>query len=221
MSLLLFFSQFLLNLCLGSVSDSWTEPRHAGVEHHRVVQPGIMTRELMKVWPQSVIRELLVSKEGAFGVFSIDPEKRHFCWIPIVITMSDSPQRYGNFGNIHHGSLVRKLLMDTIHEHFILRAAPCVVTYVQIPDISPANVTDILKPQKNSEETAPMLDEEHKAVMLVKESETFSACLLAGTKETGLDHHVLKPVEASSSLGVSFDWKFKISGEERVLPGSR
>lgn len=111
--------------------------------------------------------------------------------------------------------------MDTIHEHFIRRAAPCVVAYVQIPDISPTNVTNILKPQKNGEETAPMLDEEHEAVMLIKESETFSACLLAGTKETGLDHHVLKPVEASSSLRVSFDWKFKISGEERVLPGSR
>ena len=91
MSMLLFFRQFLLNLCLCLVSDSWTKPRHAGVEHHRVVQPGIMTREMMKVWPHSVVCDLLVGKEGTFRVFSIDPEKRHFCWIPNVITLSDPP----------------------------------------------------------------------------------------------------------------------------------
>ena len=64
-----------------------------------------------------------------------------------------------------------------------------------------------------------MFDKEHEAVMLVKESETLGTCLPAGTKETGMDHHVLESIEARSSLGVSFDWELEASGEERVLPG--
>lgn len=110
--------------------------------------------------------------------------------------------------------------MDAIHPHFIRPDAFGPPAYVQLPDIASANVTDVLKPQKNGEETASMFDKEHEDVELVIESETLSTRLLARTKETGMDHQILETLEAKSSLHVSSDWELETSGKDRVLPGS-
>ena len=72
-------------------------------------------------------------------------------------------------------------------------------------DIASADVTDVVKPHENGEETATMFDGELEAVVLIEESKTLFACLMAGTKETGMDHDVLKTVKASSSFGVPFN----------------
>ena len=98
--------------------------------------------------------------------------------------------------------------------HLILPAALFSEAYVQVPNISSADVTDVLKPQDNGEETAPMFDEENEAVQLVKESETLGAGLLAGTKQAGVDHYALETVEASRPLGVTLDWEVATSGED-------
>lgn len=206
--------RFLLNLCLGLMSGFWTEPRLAGVENHGVLQPIVMTSKVMEIRFRPVVCELQVGEEGPFRVFSIHPEERRFSWILEVMALPDPPQRLGDFGNVHHGSLVRKLLMDTIHEHLILPAALGSEAYVQMPDVSSADVTDVVKPQENGEETATMFDEEHEAVVLVKESETLGARLNAGTKETGMDHYVLETVKTSSSLGVSSDREVATSRED-------
>lgn len=100
----------------------------------------------MKIRPSSVGCVLPVGEEGLVLIFSINPEERQFFQIPELVTLPDHPQCSGRFGNIHHGSLVRKLLMDTIHPHRVPEAAVGSVAYVQMSDISPANVTDVLKP---------------------------------------------------------------------------
>lgn len=110
--------------------------------------------------------------------------------------------------------------MDAIHPHFVRPDAFSPPAYVQSPDIAPANVTNVLEPQKNGEETASMFDKEHKDVELIVEGETLSTRLLAGTKETGMDHQVLETLEASNSLHVSSDWELETSEEDRVVPGS-
>ena len=109
--------------------------------------------------------------------------------------------------------------MDGIHEELVIVAALAFVAYVQLPDVSPTNATNVVKPQIDGEETAPMFDEKLEAVFLVEESETLIAYLNACTKETGMDHHVLETIEASDSLGVSFGWALETSREERVLVG--
>ena len=76
---------------------------------------------------------------------------------------------------------------------------------MQMPDIASTDVTDVMKPHENGEETATMFDRELEAVVLIKENKTLCACLMADTKETGIDHNVLKTVKARSSFGVPFD----------------
>ena len=123
-----------------------------------------MTKKRTKIRRPSVVVVLQVSAEGAFRTFSNDSEDRRFFWIVDEVTLSDPPQRFGVLGNVHHGSLVRKLCMDTVHIRFILPAALFFKAYVQLPDISSAKVTDVMKPQEDGEETAPMFDEEFEAV---------------------------------------------------------
>ncbi|KAL9076265.1 MAG: hypothetical protein Q9161_000981 [Pseudevernia consocians] len=95
--------------------------------------------------------------------------------------------------------------MDTVHEHHILHAALGSEVYMQMADVASADATDVMKPHEDDEKTATMFDEEHEVVVLIKESKTLFACLMAGTKETGMDHNVLETVKASSSFGVPFD----------------
>ena len=109
--------------------------------------------------------------------------------------------------------------MDVIHMDFIILAALGFEVYVQLPDILRIGGTHIVKPVANCEKAASMFDEELEAVLKVEASETLSACLLACTKETGTDHHILETFEAISPLGVSFAWVLLTSGEDRVFPG--
>ncbi len=78
----------------------------------------------------SVVLVFQVSTDGAFWVDSIDSEERRFCWILNVVALPDLPQRFGHFRNVHHGSLFRKLLMDTVHVHLVVAAALFSEAYV-------------------------------------------------------------------------------------------
>ena len=131
-----------------------SESRLSEIEYQRVFEPTKVTSVKMKIRPGYVIGEFHGSEGGAFRVHSIDFEERRFSWILQVITLADPPQRFRNFGDIHHSSLARKLFMDTIHPHSIVIVALGFVAYVQVPDVSPTNVTNVSKPQENREETA-------------------------------------------------------------------
>ena len=63
--------------------------------------------------------------------------------------------------NVHHDSLIRKLRMDTVHEHHILHAALGSEVYMQMADVASADATDVMKPHEDDENTATMFDEEH------------------------------------------------------------
>lgn len=180
-----------------------------------------MTRIVTEIRPHSVVRDLHIVEAAAPRFHSTELEKRRSSNIAIleIIGPPNVPQRLRVFGNINNGSLVRELLMDVIHVDFIILAALGFEVYVQMPDFSRIDGTHVVKPVDNCEETASMFDEELEAVLSVEESETLSACLLASTKETGTDHHILETVEAISPLGVSFAWALATSGEDRVLPG--
>ena len=108
--------------------------------------------------------------------------------------------------------------MDIIHETFVLLPALGLEAYTETADVAATDMANVMKPPKNGEETARMFDKEHEDVMLVKESETFSASLPTSTKEAGTNPDVLERFEANNWLGVSRPWKLATSGQQGVVP---
>lgn len=78
---------------------------------------------------------------------------------------------------------------------------------------------DVLKPKKNGEETATMFNRELDIVMVIKQRQTFTACLFTYSEQTRMDHHVLQTVVATDPFSVSSHRLVEIFGDERIHKG--
>ena len=67
-------------------------------------------------------------------------------------------------------------------------------------NISAPERPDVAKPLRNGEETAAVLDREQEVVMLVKQRQTFSACLFRDTEYGRLELDIVKIVVETDPL---------------------
>lgn len=78
---------------------------------------------------------------------------------------------------------------------------------------------NVPKPKKNGEVTAAMFNRELDLVMVIKQRQTFTACLFTYSKQTRMDHHVLQTFVATDSFSVSSNRLVEIFGDERIHRG--
>lgn len=179
-----------------------------------------MTSEEVEIGPCPIIQKFHIREEGAIRVHAIDPEQGRPCRIPDVVAQSDAPERLWDFGDIHHGRLVRELGMDAVHARYVRHGAALgAVADVQVADVGAGEGADVVEPEEDGEEAAAVFDEEDEGVVAVEEGEALGAGLLAGAEEGGVHHDVFEAVEAGGPLGVAFDGEGEASREEGILPG--